>query len=176
MEEVGTQGRRHAVAAGVSVAEDDRNAHSSAAWRVEGGVGRAIELMMIMLAPTLTVGMIFWVPPLVRRARVLHQQLTAADALATAGPPLERISADLRRLTAEHAAVRSSASVAVRAHRLVALEGALTDRALDAARALDVPTRSTSGRDPLPVEELRTLLLALVDAGLVLPDAARLNR
>jgi hypothetical protein len=142
---------------------------------VEDDVSNAIELVVIMIAPTLTVGMIFWVPQLMRRARLLHQQMTAADEPRTTGPPLERISADLRRLTAEHAAVRSSASVAVRAHRLVAIEGALTDRALEAARALDVPAPRTSGRDPLPVQELRTLLLALVDAGLVLPDADRFN-
>ena len=139
-------------------------------------MGNALELVAIMLAPTLAVGMIFWLPPLVHRVRVLHQQLTAADALAAAGPPLERISADLRRLTAEHAAVRSSASVAVRAHRLVALEGALTDRALEAARALDVPAPRERGRDPLPVQELRALLLRLVEAGMVLPDAERFAR
>jgi len=137
-------------------------------------VGNAIELVVVMLAPTLTVGMIFWVPRLVHRLRVLHQQVTAAHA--TVGPPLEQISADLRRLTAEHSAVRSSASVALGARRLVALEGALTDRALDAARALDVPAPRTCGRDPLPAPELRTLLMALVDAGLVLPDAERFHR
>jgi len=137
-------------------------------------VGNLIELVAIMLAPTLAVGMIFWLPRLVHRARVLAQHLTGADAVV--GPPLERISADLRRLTAEHAALRSSTSVALRAHRLVALEGALTDRALDAARALDVPAPKQPGRDPLPVSELRALLLALVDAGLVLPDAERFSR
>lgn len=139
-------------------------------------MGHALELVAIMLAPTLAVGMIFWLPKLVHRARVLHQHLTGADVLALAGPPLERISADLRRLTAEHSAVRTSASVALRAHRLVALEGALTDRALDAARALDVPAPATRGREPLPADELRALLLALAEAGLVLPGAATFNR
>lgn len=139
-------------------------------------MGNALELVAIMLAPTLSVGLIFWLPAWVRRARVLHSQLVAARAGAAVGPPLEQISADLRRLTAEHSAVRSSASVALRAHRLVALEGAVTDRALEAARALDVPAPAVAGRDPLPPGELRSLLLRLVEAGLVLPDAEHFNR
>jgi hypothetical protein len=64
----------------------------------------------------------------------------------------------------------------VRAARLRSLDGALTDCALDAARALEVPAPVQSGRDPLPREVLRQLLSDLADAGLLLPGAREYGR
>ena len=95
---------------------------------------------------------------------------------APPGPPLERIAADLRRLLAEHAAVRSSPAVAVRAGHLAALEGAITDCALDAARALELPAPARPGREPLPRAQLRRLLEDLAAQGMVLPEPERFGR
>ena len=103
------------------------------------------------------------------------RRMTASPPRA-AGPPLEQVAADLRRLVAEHRRVVDTRQLPARGRRLVALEGALTDRALDAARALelDVPGRPTGG--PLPVPALRDLLLDLQRAGVVLPDVEHFGR
>lgn len=86
------------------------------------------------------------------------------------GPPIEQLSADLRRLLRLHGSLTASAAVAMRAHRLWAVEAAIAVRAVEAARALDVPHREPATPGALRRDELVALLCALSDAGLVLPS------
>jgi hypothetical protein len=94
------------------------------------------------------------------------------DEPAPAGPPIERLAADLRRLLNLHGQLMTSAHLAMRAHRLWAVEAAIGVRAVEAARALDVPHREPSVPGGLDRTELCCLLRALSDAGLVLPATA----
>jgi hypothetical protein len=85
------------------------------------------------------------------------------------GPPIEQLAADLRRLLRLHAELTASAHLAMRAHRLWAVEAAIGVRVVEAANALDVPHREPERPGALTREELSGLLYALGDAGLVLP-------
>jgi hypothetical protein len=129
-------------------------------------------LLWIAFTPTAVAGAAVLVP---RAVRALRRRLTSPPRLP-AGPPLEQVAADLRRLLAEHRRVARSPQLPARGRRLLALQAALTDRALDAARSLelDVPDRSAAG--PLPVATLRALLLDLARSGVVLPDVERFGR
>ncbi|MET0493882.1 MAG: hypothetical protein ABW000_12210, partial [Actinoplanes sp.] len=64
-----------------------------------------------------------------------------------------------------------SAHIAMRAHRLWAVEAAIAVRAVEAARALDVPHREPETPGALSRDELVRLLQTLADGGLVLPTA-----
>jgi hypothetical protein len=85
------------------------------------------------------------------------------------GPPIEQLAADLRRLLRLHAELSSSAHLAMRVHRVWAIEAAIGVRAVEAANALDVPHREPERPGALSRHELCALLYALGDAGLVLP-------
>ncbi len=132
-----------------------------------GAVGR---LLAIAVLPAAAAAASVGLPRLLRwcRDRLRRRRRRAAGPV---GPPLERTAADLRRLLAEHHAVRTSPAVASRAAHLRALEAAISDAALDAARAVGVPLPVRTGRAPLPEPELRELLAALVGSGLALPHA-----
>jgi hypothetical protein len=86
-----------------------------------------------------------------------------------AGPPIEQLAADLRRLLRLHGEIVASAHLAMRAHRMWAVEAAIGVRAIEAARALDVPHREPEVPGALSRCELIDLLHALASAGLVLP-------
>ena len=136
--------------------------------------GTAARLITILLAPTAVAGAVLWAPRVVRAALTA---LAGNDrAPSPAGPPLERTAADLRRLLAEHEQVRRADGVAVRAARLRALEGALTDCAVDAARALELDVPARPDRAALPREQLRLLLERLAASGVVLPGHERFGR
>lgn len=85
------------------------------------------------------------------------------------GPPIEQLAADLRRLLRLHGELTASAHMAMRAHRLWAVEAAIAARAIEAARALDVPHREPETLGGLSRGELCDLLTALSRTGLVLP-------
>jgi hypothetical protein len=85
------------------------------------------------------------------------------------GPPIEQLAADLRRLLRLHGEMGSSAHLAMRAHRLWAIEAAIGVRAIETARALDVPHREPEMPGALSRSELVELLNALAACGLVLP-------
>lgn len=85
------------------------------------------------------------------------------------GPPLEQVAADLRRLLAEHEQLWGASDVVTRGGRLLVLEVALTDCALDAARALGLEAVLRADGAPLPRARLRSLLLELCACGMVLP-------
>jgi len=131
-------------------------------------VGALGRLLLITVLPATVAGAAVALPRLLRRCRDLLRR----QAGGPVGPPLERTAADLRRLLAEHRAVRVSTTVASRATHLRALQAAISDAALDAARAVGVPLPVRTGRAPLPERELRELLAALRESGLVLPAEA----
>ena len=85
------------------------------------------------------------------------------------GPPIEQLAMDLRRLLRLHATMTAGAHHAIRANRLWAIEAAISARAVEAAKALDVPHREPVKPETLSRDELAALLYALADAGLVLP-------
>lgn len=89
--------------------------------------------------------------------------------LTPAGPPLERVAADLRRLLADHEQLWGASDVVTRGGRLLALEVALTDCALDAARALGCEASPRVEGCALPRPQLRVLLHQLCACGLDLP-------
>jgi hypothetical protein len=131
-----------------------------------------VTLLWIALTPTAVAGAAVLLPGAVRAVR---RRLTPPPPVP-AGPPLEQLAADLRRLLAEHRRVAGCPQLPARGRRFAALEAALTDRAVDAARALelDMPPRP-AGR-PLPVPALRALLGDLARSGVVLPDVERFGR
>ena len=132
----------------------------------------AVTLLWIALTPTAVAGAVVLLP---RAVRALRRRLSPPAPLPE-GPPLEQVAADLRRLMAEHRRVVRSPQLPARGRRFAALEAALSDRAVDAARALElaVPDRPPGGT--LPVPALRTLLLELAASGVVLPDVERFGR
>jgi hypothetical protein len=85
------------------------------------------------------------------------------------GLPIERLAADLRRLLRLHGELAASAHVAMCAHRLWAVEAAISTRAIEAATALNVPHPHPSRASTLTATELSALLNTLAAAGLVLP-------
>ena len=123
-------------------------------------------LLWIALTPTAVAGAAVLLP---RAVRAVRRRLVR-ERPQPAGPPLEQVAADLRRLLAEHRRVTRSPQLPARGRRLGALEAALTDRALDAARALEVELPSPPAGGALPVGALRALLVDLSRAGVVLPD------
>ena len=86
------------------------------------------------------------------------------------GPPIEQLAADLRRLLRLHGELTASAHLAMRAHRLWAVEAAIGVRALEAAKALGVPHREPEMPGALNRGEMSSLLKALANAGMVLPE------
>jgi hypothetical protein len=86
------------------------------------------------------------------------------------GPPIQQLAVDLRRLLRLHQELTESAHLAMRAHRLWAVEAAIGTRALEAAKALDVPHPEPERPGVLNRTELSELLSALSSAGLVLPE------
>ena len=87
------------------------------------------------------------------------------DAPKPVGPPIEQLAADLRRLLRLHGELSESAHLAMRAHRIWAVEAAIGVRALEAAKALGIPCAGELAR-----EELGDLVRQLGRAGLVLPE------
>ena len=135
-------------------------------------MGTTARILAILLTPSLVAGAVLRAP---RLLRALLRRVRRPGELV-AGPPLERTAADLRRLLAEHEAVKRSPQLAARSRRLAALEGALTDCALDAARALELPAPARPARLPLPRDDLRRLLGELSRSGVLLPHHDQFGR
>jgi hypothetical protein len=134
-----------------------------------GGRGAVGAILLLVIAPAL-----------VARAAVRAGHRTSAsredgidlpDPLVPhpANPPIERIAADLRRLLRQHDLVLRSADMVTAARHLWALETAITRRAAQAARALEVPYPSPPEHRGLDRPQLRLLLRALANHGLVIP-------
>jgi hypothetical protein len=126
------------------------------------------KLVLIVSTPTLLGAAIVYVP---------RWWIAAADYVERRrpqppqplGPPIEQLAADLRRLLRLHESLTVSAHLAMRAHRLWAIEAAIAMRAIEAARALGVAHREPDRPGALTRDELLHLLTALAAAGLVLP-------
>jgi len=131
-----------------------------------------VTLLCIAVTPTAVAGAVVLLP---RAVRTVRRRLTSPRPLP-AGPPLEQVAADLRRLLVEHRRLARSPQLPARGRRLVALEAALTDRALDAARALELELPALPAGGVLPVPALRALLAGLAGSGVVLPDVERFGR
>jgi hypothetical protein len=134
------------------------------------------QITFILLSPALIIGAALHLPGVVRALwRSLGDRIGARRAAQQpAGPPIERLAFDLRRLLHQHDAVRCSTDAAMRARRLRAIEWAITDCAVQAARALDVHSPDRPGPVALEKPQLRRLLRELAAAGLVLPMRAGL--
>ena len=128
------------------------------------------KLALITVTPTLLGALVFYGPRMCAAvARAWPDR--AARKPQPIGPPIEQLAADLRRLLRLHDALTHSAHIAMRAHRLWAVEAAIGVRAVEAAQALGVPHRTPEKPGDLTRRELASLLHALADAGLVLPSA-----
>jgi hypothetical protein len=85
-------------------------------------------------------------------------------------PPIEQIAADLRRSLWRHDALVTAEPDSGRSvGQIRAMEVAISERAVQAARALDVRHPEPPMFGPLEIPRLRTLLRDLAAAGLVLP-------
>lgn len=126
------------------------------------------KLLLLSVAPTALGAAVLRTPRWCRAvARAWPRPVDRHPPVA--GPPIERLAADLRRLLRLHSELMNSAHLGIRAHRVWAVEAAIRVRAVEAARALDVPYRDGSSARGMPRTELCALLYALSDAGLVLP-------
>jgi hypothetical protein len=128
-------------------------------------VGR---LVLIILTPTLLGAVVVTAPRWCGAIARVWPERGSRDPKPL-GPPIEQLAADLRRLLRLHAELTAGAHLALRAHRLWAIEAAIGVRAVEAANALEVPHREPERPGALSRDELCALLYALGDAGLVLP-------
>jgi hypothetical protein len=128
-----------------------------------------IKLGLVVATPTLLGGLVLYGP---RWVTAVAERLAARrpQPLLPSGPPIEQLAADLRRLLRLHGELTASAHLAMRAHRLWAVEAAIGVRAIEAARALDLPHREPATPGALGRTELLDLLTTLARSGLVLPS------
>jgi hypothetical protein len=136
-------------------------------------IARAAQIVAIVLSPTLAVGAVVYAP---RAIRAFRRALTTRrrDALRPDHPPIEQLAADLRRLLWRHDRLKRSSDVAMRVGHMHAVEAAVADCAFDAARALGIACPPRAAHTNVPTAELRRILRALAEAGLVLPPAVDL--
>jgi hypothetical protein len=126
------------------------------------------KLVLIIITPTLIGGIVITAPRWCGAIARAWPERGSREPKPV-GPPIQQLALDLRRLLRLHAELTASAHLAMRAHRLWAIEAAIAVRAIEAARALDVPHREPERPGALTRDELCALLYALGDAGLVLP-------
>ena len=126
------------------------------------------RLVLIILAPT-AIGFIAVSAPRWWSAIARRWPERTSTEPQPIGPPIEQLAVDLRRLLRLHATMTAGAHHAILANRLWAIEAAISVRAVEAAKALDVPHREPEKPETLSRDELAALLYALGDAGLVLP-------
>jgi hypothetical protein len=131
------------------------------------------EVVLLLLSPALLFGAAVCAPRGVRAVwRLVNRR--AGRNLRPIGPPIEQIAADLRRLLWQHDTFVRSSDIAMRAGHLRALEAAITECAMQAARALGVPHPDGPAHGGFDKPQLRRLLRALAAEGLVLPAAVGL--
>jgi hypothetical protein len=140
----------------------------------DAGIIKAGQIVLLILSPSLLFGAVCYAPRGFRAARRLIDNRRAETGPQPTGPPIERIAADLRRLLWQHDMLTRSGDLPMRARRLWGLQAAITDCAIQAARALDVPHADPPASAGFERAQLRRLLRSLADAGLVLPPTAGL--
>lgn len=126
--------------------------------RVVGAVG---EFLMI-LAPIPAAGAVL------AAAREVTAGRTGDSEPQPMNPPIEFVAADLRRLLWQHD-LMMRADMANVAKHLWALEVVITRRAVQAARALEVPHPRPPAEGGFDRPRLRRLLRALAAEGLAIP-------
>ena len=128
----------------------------------------ASKLALIVATPTLLGALVVWAP---KWCGAIADRWEAARPQPPQpyGPPIEQLAADLRRLLRLHSELTVSAHLAMRAHRLWAVEAAIATRGVEAARALGLPHPELGPLDTLTRSQLHDLLKSLAAAGLVLP-------
>lgn len=126
------------------------------------------KLALIVASPTAVGAIVVYAPKWCGRVAEKWSRRRPSPP-APLGPPIEQLAADLRRLLRLHGEMVASAHLAMRAHRMWAIEAAIGVRAIEAARALDVPHREPELPGALDRGELLDLLNALAACGLVLP-------
>ncbi len=126
------------------------------------------KLALIVATPTLFGALVVFAP---KWCGVIHDRWEARrpQPPQPLGPPIEQLATDLRRLLRLHNELTASAHLAMRAHRLWAVEAAIGTRGVEAARALGVPHPELGPHDTLSRRQLHDLLMSLAAAGLVLP-------
>jgi hypothetical protein len=127
-----------------------------------------VQLILLAVTPTVLGAIVITAPRWCAALGRLLPERTPEVAVP-AGLPIQQLAADLRRLLRLHDELTVSAHLAMRAHRLWAVEEAIGVRAIEAARALGVAHREPSAPGALSRTELCGLLRALTEAGLVLP-------
>lgn len=125
------------------------------------------QWVILMFAPTLVICAALALPRGISALRRLTMTRRVGATPLPTRPPIEQLAADLRRLLQRHHALRQSTEMA-RGQKLHATEAAISDLAVEAARALGVPSPSLSNGTGLTTAELLRLLHELADAGLVL--------
>jgi hypothetical protein len=135
-------------------------------------VGQVSGIVVIMLLPTLIVGSLVYLPRVLRAVHAAAERRPRPQAPVPAHAPIEQLAADLRRLLGQHDTLRASTGLVMRAHRLLALEAAIADCATEAAAALGLSYPDRSPGQALSKPDLRALLHAIGDAGLVLPPTS----
>jgi len=125
------------------------------------------KLALITVTPTLIGAVVIYTPRW--WAALVRAWPHRAEQPQPTGPPIEQLAADLRRLLRLHEELTGSAHAATLAHRLWSVEAAIGARAIEAARALDVPHREPGQPEMLTLTELTHLLHELARAGLILP-------
>jgi hypothetical protein len=126
------------------------------------------KLAIIAATPTILGAAVIYAPKWCG-AIARHWPERVDDTPRPEGLPIEQLAADLRRLLRLHDELTVSAHHAIRAHRLWAVEAAIGVRAVEAARALDVPHPEPTMPGELTCGELHELLRSLAASGLVLP-------
>jgi len=126
------------------------------------------KLVLIVATPTL-LGAVLVYAPKWWEAAADYWEARRPQPPQPYGPPIEQLAADLRRLLRLHGSLTASAHIAMRAHRLWAVEAAIAVRAVEAARALGIAHPEPAVPGDLHRDEIVALLRALSASGLVLP-------
>ena len=134
-------------------------------------VGKAFEIVAVMLMPTAAVAGVLYGSKAVVRLRKLSLDRHARLHPLASRPPIEVSAARLRRMLERREALLRSTDSAQRTH-LVALEHAIFDTASEIADALGVerPDRQPAGS--LSEGQLAKLISRLAEAGVVLPPTS----
>ncbi len=124
----------------------------------------AVEIVAFMLAPSAVVYALMNVPAGIRFASRAYHRLRPPQAIPK-GPPIERLAADLRRISADLDALVAAGRIPGRILRVRATTAAYDETLLLACRALDVEPARTSL--PLSSEQRLQTEATLAGAGLI---------
>jgi hypothetical protein len=128
----------------------------------------ASRIVLVLAAPGVAIAAVRYAPRWLA-ALAEHRRRRRPPTAMPYGPPIERLAADLRRLLRLHGELAASAHTAYCAHRLWAVEAAISTRAIEAATALEIPHPHPDRASALTRTEISALLAGLAAAGLVLP-------